>query len=223
VEGATGYDLYFGENVVEPLEKIGDNLPSPSMPFPELEIGKVYYWHMVAHTIGGDIQGPYWWFQVSDVPDISVNPVSINFGSVNVCSTSVPQTITISNTCTADLVIGTITPTGTNASEFRKQNDNCSGQTIAPSGTCTVDVRFSPKSGTPEKFSMVEYFKQAMSLLTPGAYKQSKSAILNIPSNDPDMPILEVPLSGKGYSTMMQRILDLQKFWQRSLFPSAGK
>jgi hypothetical protein len=70
---------------------------------------------------------------------------------------------------------------------------------------------------------MVEYFKQAISLLTPGAYKQQKSAILSIPSNDPDTPTLDVPLRGKGYATMMQRILDIQKVWQRSLFPSAEK
>ena len=63
VSGATGYDLYFGEDVIEPLQKIGDNLPSPTMVFPSLERGKVYYWHVVAKTSGGDIQGPYWWFR----------------------------------------------------------------------------------------------------------------------------------------------------------------
>ena len=63
VSGATGYDLYFGEGVIEPLGKIGDNLSSPSMAFPTLKRGKVYYWHVVAKTSGGDIQGPYWWFR----------------------------------------------------------------------------------------------------------------------------------------------------------------
>ena len=27
--------------------------------------GKVYYWHVVAHTPGGDIEGPYWWFETT--------------------------------------------------------------------------------------------------------------------------------------------------------------
>ena len=65
VAEATGYDLYFGEDVVQPLTKIGDNLPSPSMPFPKLERGKIYYWHVVAKRPDGDIQGPYWWFLVT--------------------------------------------------------------------------------------------------------------------------------------------------------------
>jgi hypothetical protein len=77
VEGATGYDLYFGEDVIEPLEKIGSNLPFPSMDFPEMERGKVYYWHVVANTLDGDIEGPYWWFLVSiegmPIPDIKAN------------------------------------------------------------------------------------------------------------------------------------------------------
>ena len=65
VAEATGYDLYFGEDVVQPLTKIGNNLPSPSMPFPKLERGKIYYWHVVAKRPDGDIQGPYWWFLVT--------------------------------------------------------------------------------------------------------------------------------------------------------------
>jgi len=103
-------------------------------------------------------------------PVISVSPVSFNFGNVNVGCTSAPQTLTVSNTGLADLVIGTLSITGTDASEFSIQNDNCSGQTIAPSGSCTVDVAFSPTS------------------------LDLKSANLSVPSNDPNLPILNVPL-----------------------------
>jgi len=66
VQEATGYDLYFGEDVIEPLEKVGDNLPSPRLPFPEMEPGRAYYWHVVAHTSDGDVQGPYLWFYVPE-------------------------------------------------------------------------------------------------------------------------------------------------------------
>ena len=66
VTGATGYDLYFGENVIAPLDKIGNDLSSRSMPFPAMAWGKVYYWHVVAHTPSGDIQGPYWWFKTHE-------------------------------------------------------------------------------------------------------------------------------------------------------------
>jgi hypothetical protein len=63
VAGATGYDLYFGEDVITPLENMGENLSSPEMPFPELEWDTVYYWHVEAHLPNRTIQGPYWWFK----------------------------------------------------------------------------------------------------------------------------------------------------------------
>ena len=106
-------------------------------------------------------------------PNISVSPPSRDFGSMDISSTST-QTFTINNTGNADLEIGTISITGTDASEFTIQNDNCSGRTIAPSGACTVDVVFSPTSA--------------------GA----KSANLTIPSNDPGIPTLNVALNGTG-------------------------
>ena len=68
VGDATGYNFYFGEDVIEPLDQIDDNLTSPSMAFPEMEQGTVYYRHVVAHTANGDIEGPYWWFKVNIIP-----------------------------------------------------------------------------------------------------------------------------------------------------------
>jgi len=111
-----------------------------------------------------------------DIPDISVSPTSKNFGNVTVDSSSSPQTFTVSNVGSANLVVGTITLTGTNASEFSKQNDLCSGQTIAPGSPKTLQVVFSPTS------------------------TGAKSATLNIPSNDPDQPTVTVSLSGSGVS-----------------------
>jgi hypothetical protein len=174
VLGATGYDLYFGEDVLEPLIKIGDNLQTPSMLFPTLVSGNIYYWHVVAHTLGGDIEGPYWWFEVSSTPFISVNPESLNFGSVIINNTSTAQSTTVTNTCTANLIIGTVTIGGANAFEFNIQNDNCSGQTITQTGQCSINVAFSPTSAG------------------------QKNANLLIPSNDSYQPTFSVPLSGTG-------------------------
>ena len=100
-----------------------------------------------------------------------VSPISYNFGSVVISRSSAAHTFTILSTGTADLVIGTITLTDTNASEFSTLHDNCSGKTLAPSGSCTVDAVFSPISA--------------------GA----KSANLSVPSN---VPTVNVPLSGTG-------------------------
>jgi hypothetical protein len=68
VSEATGYDLYFGSDPIQPLQKIGDNLVVPSQAFPALIRGQVYYWQVVAHTPQGDIQGPYCWFLVGMKP-----------------------------------------------------------------------------------------------------------------------------------------------------------
>ena len=107
-------------------------------------------------------------------PDISVNPTSKNFGNVNVGSSSPAQTFTVSNDGTADLVVGTITRTGSGAGHFAIQNDLASGQTIAPTNSLTLEVVFSPTStGT-------------------------KTAQLSIPSNDPDEDPLTIPLYGTG-------------------------
>jgi cysteine-rich repeat protein len=103
-------------------------------------------------------------------PDIDVNPTTWDFGNVVVGSSST-KTFAVSNTDdNGNLNIGTITITGTN---FSKQNDNCSGQTIAPSGSCTVDVKFSST-----------------------APLGIKSGTLRIPSDDPDENPLDVSLSG---------------------------
>jgi hypothetical protein len=62
VIGATGYDIYFGENVIEPTVLIVENLPTSSVPFPDILPFTVYCWHVIAHTPGEDVQGPVWWF-----------------------------------------------------------------------------------------------------------------------------------------------------------------
>ena len=108
------------------------------------------------------------------VPDISVSPTSKDFGDVTVGSSSSAQTFTVNNVGTANLVVGTITITGVNANQFSKQNDNVSGQTIAPGNSATLQVVFSPTS------------------------TGAKSAALSIPSNDPDEATVTVPLSGNG-------------------------
>ena len=110
------------------------------------------------------------------LPEISVSPPSKDFGSLDVGKTSSPQTFTVSNTSKVDLVIGTLSITGTDFSQFTGQNDTCSGRTIVPPSTCTVDVTFSPTSAG------------------------TKNASLSIPSNDPDTPALYIPLMGTGIS-----------------------
>jgi hypothetical protein len=104
---------------------------------------------------------------------IESNPTFGDFDRVAVGSNSI-KTFTISNQGTENLKIKTITIAGTNKSQFSIQNDNCSGKTIKPKATSKFKVIFSPTSAG------------------------QKSATVKIPSNDPSVPTLYVPISGIG-------------------------
>lgn len=113
--------------------------------------------------------------KVATVPNIVASPASDNFGNGYVNATSTTRTITITNGNTAsELLIGTVSLSGANQTEFAIAADTCSGQLLEANTTCTIQVTFSP--------------------ITLGA----KSASLSIPSNDPDTPTLSVNLSGTG-------------------------
>lgn len=103
----------------------------------------------------------------------SVAPVDdllVPFGNITQGQTGT-QTITITNTGDADLVLGTVTGL---AAPFAVANDNCSGQTLTPSTPCTLNVQFQPA---------------AVGLA---------SDTLDIPSNDPDAAVVSVALNGTG-------------------------
>jgi hypothetical protein len=83
-----------------------------------------------------------------------VTPISHDFGSVSVETSSTPETFTISNTGTVDLMIDSIiltdTITGLSSKEFSKQNDNCTGHLIVPSSNCKLQAIFYPTSAGPK-------------------------------------------------------------------------
>ena len=68
------------------------------------------------------------------------------FGNQFVGTSSSPVTFTLHNLGTADLHVSTATLGSPNPGQFTISNDLCSGQTVAPAGTCTVDVAFAPTS-----------------------------------------------------------------------------
>jgi len=72
----------------------------------------------------------------------------------------------------AVLEVGRTSVIGPGGIWFAIQNDNCSGQIIPPSGSCTLDVMFSPPS------------------------KGKWKATLVIPTNDPYRPMINIPLFG---------------------------
>jgi ASPM-SPD-2-Hydin domain-containing protein/HYDIN/CFA65/VesB family protein len=89
------------------------------------------------------------------VPSVSVTDSippaddhSLPFGSVAV-GNSADATVTIANTGTANLVLGTIASADPLAGSFSITSNTCSGATIAPSATCTLSIRFAPTTDGP--------------------------------------------------------------------------
>ncbi len=77
----------------------------------------------------------------AQTPGISFSPSSVDFGNVNL-GTSSTQLITVTNTGSANLSITAVGVGGTNRLDF-KQTNNCK-KTVAPGGTCTITVTFTP-------------------------------------------------------------------------------
>lgn len=106
--------------------------------------------------------------------------LDIPFGDVTVNPATPPEaTITISNSGTADLMIGQLTSP---APPFSLVNDTCSNRTLAPTQNCSVDVDFAPTTADPF------------------------NSIVDIPSNDADDPTTTVTLSGVGTASLLPRI-----------------
>ena len=82
----------------------------------------------------------------SVVPTVSVSPTTIAFGAQTINTTAPAQTITVSNTGAAPLVITRISLGGTNPGRFALANNTCpiGGAGLSVGGTCTVDVTFTP-------------------------------------------------------------------------------
>ncbi len=104
-------------------------------------------------------------------PDISVSTATVAFGNVSTNTASTAQVVTVTNTGTAPLTVSAVTVTGTDAAMFAATN-NCT-VAIAPAGTCTISVTFTPTA------------------------LGARTATLNIASNVPSSPTT-VALTGTG-------------------------
>gem|GEM_PF-2058288 len=106
-------------------------------------------------------------------PNISVTPGSNDFGTVDINASDNPsRSFTITNTGSANLVLGTITGDGTQG-QYRPTQDNASGQTLAPGESRTITILFDPTS------------------------VGQKNAFIVIPSNA-DPSVLKIPICGIG-------------------------
>jgi len=106
----------------------------------------------------------------TNVPDISVTPLSYDFGNVEM-KKSKTASFKVKNNGKADLLIST-SVTGTDVSMFTIMSGGGVSKTIKPGKTLTIKVVFKPTSAG------------------------SKSSTLEITSNDPDTPTIDIPLTG---------------------------
>jgi PKD repeat protein len=135
--------------------------------------GRLY----IASLITGTVEV----YQVGDlVPDITVTPAFHDFGEIETGSSSV-ATIAVGNEGTADLDIDSVSSP---PDPFSITADSCSGQTLAPAGSCAIEVTFSP-TGT------VTY-----------------AGNFTIQSNDPDEVSVSVSLTGTGVADSSAPVAD---------------
>jgi hypothetical protein len=78
-------------------------------------------------------------------PAVSLNPTSLAFGSQRVATTSAAQSVTLTNTGTAPLTIGSIGLGGANPGDYAQSSDcPITPGTLAAGGACTISVTFTP-------------------------------------------------------------------------------
>jgi HYDIN/CFA65/VesB-like, Ig-like domain len=106
-------------------------------------------------------------------PNIVVDPVSVDFGSVEVGQTA-DLDLVVRNSGSADLSIAALGTTDTVAAPFSITAENCTGVTLAPDDTCNVSLDFAPTAA--------------------GSFNDG----FNISSDDPDTPEATVAVAGAG-------------------------
>jgi hypothetical protein len=84
---------------------------------------------------------------------MSVTPTALDFGTVPKGQTSQPKTVTVT-AGGAQLVVGTVALSGTQAANFSIQSDLCSGTTVAAGASCTFAVVYKPATQGPVSASV---------------------------------------------------------------------
>jgi Beta-propeller repeat len=114
-------------------------------------------------------------------------PTSMNFGTQLAGGAGgAPQPVVVTNSSSGQyagaLAISSVTKTGTNAGDFVISSDACTGASVAPASTCSIQVSFKPLASP-----------------TCSASGSSRSAVLTLTDNAPGSPHT-VPLSGTAMS-----------------------
>jgi hypothetical protein len=132
----------------------------------------------------GTVSGGVWSISAAaNVSDIAVSPTNHDFGDIVQGNTSAALEVSISNMGDAALEVSAVTISDTTNYTLNTSGgaDPCGATTftIAAGGSCSVSITFSPQS------------------------TGDKNANLDINSNDPDEPSVQVTLQGTGTSVVL--------------------
>lgn len=176
------YDVFFGTTNPPTGSPICNDVTATTCPLSGLAVLTTYYWKVTAtdnhglstSTISSFVTHP-------PVPEVSLNPTSLSFGSMLSSATSAGKTVTVTNSGGAALNVGTITP----SAGFAITNNTCTTP-VASGGQCTFDVTFTPG--------------------TPGA----KTGTVQVPSNAASSPDT-INVSGAGLTSRAAPVLRTPK------------
>ena len=96
---------------------------------------------------------------------VYLTPVNLDFGTVNIGTTSPPQAASLTNFNGNPLIITTINITGPNFKDFAQTN-NC-GSGLPPNGSCQIQVTFTPSLVGQENASLNVTYKGSGTLSMP--------------------------------------------------------
>ena len=125
---------------------------------------------------GGEVSSGIATFEIAAPPQVEIAPLEIDFGEIEMGSTSTQRVVTIENVGEGDLIVDSTSPDGENDSDFSVVADSCSGETAAPQKRCNVEITFTPTDAG------------------------QRIAQLPIPSNAPSSPD-SASLTGSGTAT----------------------
>ena len=77
-------------------------------------------------------------------PAVTLSPTGLTFASTTIGANSLPQSVVLTNSGTANLLLGPLSLGGANPSDYLVVTNTCSNATLIPNGTCTFSVSFQP-------------------------------------------------------------------------------